>query len=226
MQEVGKTRTTCGKILSIQSQLGGLSFYCGADRRYNQIQITKERINETITKEIGSESYDHIDYYHNSPDYIIIPRPLFDENMCDAYLLTKGIEQQAGDVIRVTLTADVAYVSLIDGELNNVTTCCNIFPVIAKCYKYCSASSGHLIAYVLIDDMIHICYSESGIIKFCESLPLITPSDLEFFLGTLITKYNLTAYKIEQLFYAGNFKIMVTPQYKIDKLSQEKYLEI
>lgn len=226
MQEVGKTRTTCGKILSIQSQLGGLSFYCGADKRYNQIQIAKEKINETIAKEIEGESYDHIDYFHNSPNYIIIPRPLFDENMCDAYLLTKGIEQQAGDVIRVTLTAEVAYISLIDGELNEVTTCCNIFPIIAKCYKYCPTAGGNYIAYILMDNILHVCYSESGNIKFCESLPLITPNDLEFFLGSIIKKYNLTTYTIEQLFHTGDFKIPINIKYKIVKQSQEKYLEI
>ncbi|MEG0500216.1 MAG: DUF3822 family protein, partial [Rikenellaceae bacterium] len=209
MQEVGKIRTTCGKILSIQSQLGGLSFYCGADKKQYHISVdnTAEAA-VVIAREIAADSYDHIDYFHNSLDYILIPRSLFDENMCDAYLLTKGIQQKTGDVIRVTLTADVAYISLVSGEINAVTTCCNVFPVIAKCYKYCSTIDGRRIAYVLEDGLLHVCYSDSLQVLFCESLPLTSASDFEFFLGEIVRRYDLRGdYFIDQLFSSDSYKV-------------------
>lgn len=231
MQEVGKTRTTCGKILSIQSQLDGLSFYCGNDKKYSYIETRRVGASEAsvIVKEIEGEEYEQINYYHNSSNYILLPRPLFDENMCDAYLLTKGIAATQDEVIRVTLTTDLACISLIDKAMNDINPHFNVLPLIAKCYHYGVNSVGETIAYIIVDGLLHLCYSKGKVVQFCETLPLDSSSDFEFFLGEVIRKYNLKKnYKIEQLFSVGSYLVgsETIDRYNIFKMVQENYNEL
>lgn len=182
MQEVGKVKITCGRILSIQSQLGGLSFYCRRDKKYSFRQIRDiADIAPVITKELFGEDYDEVNFYHNSLDYIIIPRELFDENMCDAYLLSKGIVQSDNKVISVTLTDSLAYVSMIERDILVDNIIVNVFPIVAKTFLFCSNYDCDIISYVIVDNILHISYGEGHMIKFCDSLPLVSVNDFEFF---------------------------------------------
>lgn len=231
MQEVGKTNLLCGKTLSIQSHLDGLSFYCGSDKKYSYIETRRVGASEAavIIKEIAGKEYEQINYYHNNPNYILLPLALFDENMCDAYLMTKGIVAGENEVIRVTLTTDLACVSLVDKAINDVNPHFNVLPLIAKCYHYATNCAGEVIVYLLVDGLLHLCYSKERRVQFCETLPLDSSSDFDFFIGEVIKKYNLKKnYRVEQLFAVGSYPISSesVSKYKIFKMLQENYNEL
>lgn len=231
MQEVGKTKINGLKILSIQFQLGGLSFYCGRDKKYSFRQMRdNDEITPVIVKEIHGESYDVVNYYHNSPNYIIIPRELFDENMCDAYLLTKDIKPASNEIISVTLTADLAYVSCVKGDFSTIDGVeVNVYPIVAKCYHFCSGYESNVIAYVIEDNMLHICYFGDGKVRFCETLPLVSSSDFEFFLDSMMRRFGLKkGAKIISLYENGAFVARqdVLTRYAIKSISKEDYFQI
>lgn len=230
MQEVGRVNSACSKILSIQSQLGGLSFYNKENKKYGFSAIrAEEEISDVIRSEMSKECYDEINFYHNSPDYIIIPRELFDENMSDAYLLTKNIIPSPQQTITITLRDELAFISLVGRDMIVKELPFVVFPIVAKCIANCKDFSYDVISYVIEDDMLHLAYGTGKMLKFCESLPLAAESDFEFFIDKLVTSFNLKKdMKIISLYENGVYTVSqnVCIKYGIKKMIKANYFEL
>lgn len=230
MQEVGRANSTCGKILSIQSQLGGLSFYSREDKRYDFRAIRGEdEICDTIVNEMSKECYDEINFYHNSLDYIIIPRELFDENMSDAYLLTKNIVPSQEQTITITLRDELAFISVIRRDAIVVGTPFVVFPLVAKCIANCKDFRDDVLSYIIEDDMLHIAFGAGKVLKFCETLPLTTESDFEFFIEKLRKNFHLKKeLKMISLYENGIYSVSpsLCAAYGIKKMIKANYFEL
>lgn len=220
--------------MSIQLQLGGLSFYCSINGKYSFRQIREENeISDEIIRELGSDKYDVAYLYHNSTDYIVIPLDLFDENMCEAYLQTKGITADDKHVIVSTIMNSYVYVSVFNKNayqcLKNNFSNVNILPIIVKVINYGASYDFDMMPLIVQDELLHVAYYENKILKFCESLPINSDFDIDFFIDNILTKYKPNKnLKVISLYETGKYALSraLVSKYKVMKITKDNYYTI
>ena len=231
MQETGNNPIFCGKKLSIQLLLDGLCFYSNEKNQYT-LRHTKNKteINEIIKQGISVDEFDEINLYHNSLDYIIVPDILFDENMCEAYLQSKGITLCENQSIKYTTIEQYTYISIIDNGIFDILSgkskIVRVLPVIASVISYSENLGCDNIALIVKDNFIHIAYNENKLMMFCETLPIVSDTDIDFFIGKIISenspRKNL---KVVSLFEIGEGQLSkdIITKYNIERLTKDKF---
>lgn len=233
MQVAGKSNSTVTKILSIQLQLGGLSFYCGEEGKFIFRQLKEEgkySAGSIISNEILLDSYDLINFFSNTLDFVIIPVALFDENMCEAYLQAKSIEIKENSEIKYSLRDDVVYISVIDKDiLPKMDFAIDFFPLIAKLFTFANTYETNSIYFAILDDILHLCCSLDDKIILCESYPLISSSDVEFYISMVKNRYyNNKAHDLVLLYNEGDFAFEPTTlkRLRVKNIVKESFFEL
>ncbi len=231
MLEAGKSNSISNKILSIQLLLGGLSFYSVSEKKYSYQQLFEGMTpSQAIDTEVLRGGYDTVFIYHNTLQYVMIPEPLFDDNMSEAYLQAKGIVIDEGSQLFKYQHNGIVYLSLLDrGAVPQNSGEVIVLPVIAKCVGAGALSGENALYYIIENNIINITHYEGGVMQFCESLPIVSKSDTIFFINSLVKRYGSgKQFSIVSLFESGDN--VISPSHhkklKIREIEQEQYIEI
>lgn len=179
-------------------QMNGLSFYYTGDDKYIHKQIDgSKQIKSNIEEIVRNKSCDIINMYHDG-NYIIIPTPLFDENMCESYLHLKGHTLDGGSelendkFITYYSSGEFTYISIFSKSLYYIleksAQTINIIPTIERAISYDKDLAHDNISIILSGCFIHITHQRDGVLNFCESLPLESSSDVALFMSMVIEK--------------------------------------
>lgn len=232
MQVAGKNNNCAERILSIHLLMGGLSFYCSVKNKYSSRKLSPDSsLAAVIREELGEESYDMINIYHNSLDYIIIPEVLFEADMSDAYLMAKGISASPDTLIHIAEVSDKVYLSCTPELLSNSPSLVvNTLPLIAKAICHSTLGEKLRMSYILQDSKLHIAVAEGESLLFAESFPLVSSNDTDFYLSSVIDKYSSKRIKPEcfSLFESSENSVSKAfkEQYKVQIVSKENFLNI
>ncbi len=231
MQEAGRSNNSIDKVLSIQFQLDGLSFFSHLHKRYSfQPMIDGMDIRAVISKECAAEGYEVIYLYHNSLEYVMIPKMLYDSGMNESYLQAKGIALGDGREIYVAIIKDIVYLSVLEScSVPQGVDGLIVAPLIAKLVaaNSCLQIKTQL-SYVIVDSVIHIVRTKAGVMNLCESLPIVSPSDVLFFIRTAMQGESSKRLPLVSLYEVGEFALTDGNRKgeRIEKMVTEQYLDI
>ena len=234
MQEAGNNISFQDKKLSIQLLLNGLYFYSNEDNKYTfrQIKNQMEVVSE-IKKEISNDKFETVSLCHNSIHYIIVPSVLFDEQMCEAYLQSKNIIPQDNQTIKHVTIGQYTYISIIDNDICQILAGeaekFDVLPTIASVISYSENLNCDNITLIVKDDLIHIAYHENKLMMFCETLPIVSDTDIDFFISKVLSDNSpRKSLKVVSLFETEKKELNsdIISKYNIERLTKDNFFAL